>query len=861
MTVDNRDGPEFRTPDQNSAGRTQQGFADPTGSYPRIDYFFEPTTNRAARSRTRNSLFTGGGLDGLSVELPLQIETLYPNSQVYETPSGHVLEFDDTPGGQRILIRHNTGSGIELRADGSMLMRTEANMVTTVAGEAGLIIEGDAEVSCNANLSLRVAGDFNLDVGGNINILSGGNKIETINGNSREAVYGTRSSQVRGSRNDTTIGVVARTNLGGLNEITQGAMNTTVDGDARMSTSGGMTQTASGAMSMASPNVNMAGGSISVFGGSGTIGGSGVVMYSQTSYAATFHGDLNGTAKEALLADETNFQNFPAGSVGAKTGMAYTNDGTATAQPTPDILSDYLGQSAGGAVNVQVDAGGILRNTVDRTVENEGISPRPMNTREVRSALREPNNRRNDTYTGNMVANGVLSPNFATPVPGGIGRIDDATGTPRFPSESPTSTPVSRPDRFTPDRNVDVDEFVPDPIYDVNNIPEDQPINADTPLADGIRMARFLGGTGDRVTLSHIPSREEKLAIARQFMMQAAAVNTIIRSRGEFANQRLIVVEGLYLQGEGETLTDESINERATTGEVVVYELHNEAGQIAAENTFDLAVYWKDTLLFDQLILDYDTYDPSGELNVQIILVMPEIDENYKIVNGRYRNEVATYFNGELQGNELIEITEDGVAASGAGVTADLDERIESLDVSDERKDEIRQFIEDNPGVDWVPVQRDDGSVIMVSNDYLRDADGNYIRGSVDSARSIAASNGARIPTVAEVEAIERNASVNRRLITSGEFAGGAVPGTAPRDELIRLSNEAIAGQRIAPQRGDIVSGTLKTIVSDTRDGRSGGIYGGQNRSGGRIQPLYTLHGSDYVDYSQGIRLVAPRTF
>ena len=39
--------------------------------------------------------------------------SVYPYNKVTETESGHLLEFDDTPGAKRIHLRHATGNSIE----------------------------------------------------------------------------------------------------------------------------------------------------------------------------------------------------------------------------------------------------------------------------------------------------------------------------------------------------------------------------------------------------------------------------------------------------------------------------------------------------------------------------------------------------------------------------------------------------------------------------------------------------------------------------------------------------------------------------------------------------------------------------
>jgi hypothetical protein len=194
--------------------------------------------------------------------------------------------------------------------------------------------------------------------------------------------------------------------------------------------------------------------------------------------------------------------------------------------------------------------------------------------------------------------------------------------------------------------------YTPDPLYN----PEFQKeINGRTKLGPGISLSKFLGGYGDQWTINHIGNRQDRLEIARHLYMQAQAMKIVSTDTGQFADLRLIVAEGWYRAGPNEVLDPTSINYKMTQGQAVVYELIDDEGEINLEKTFDLAVYWKDNLKFEKLILDYDIYDPDGSLNAQIILMMPELDESW---NTTFTNKVETRFNNYVQGQELIEVKE-----------------------------------------------------------------------------------------------------------------------------------------------------------------------------------------------------------
>ncbi len=206
-----------------------------------------------------------------------------------------------------------------------------------------------------------------------------------------------------------------------------------------------------------------------------------------------------------------------------------------------------------------------------------------------------------------------------------------------------------RNDYFTP--NPGQKQIIPDPLFNPNNA---RVITAGTKLAKGITIGKFLGGAGEKTNLNHIQSQSERLQIARNLYPQAVAMNRINNSLGKFVNHRLIVIEGLYQKGDNEQLTENGLNDLATKGRAVVYQLIDEKGIPDHAMMFDLAVYWKDTILYDKLILDYDRFSPDGHLECHVILTMPQIPQSFKAT---YKKELSTTFNGNVQTNgELLEI-------------------------------------------------------------------------------------------------------------------------------------------------------------------------------------------------------------
>jgi hypothetical protein len=102
----------------------------------------------------------------------------YPYNNVYETESGHVKEYDDTPGLERITERHKSGTRYEITANGSKnetIVRDNYQLVlghntVEVYGNAQIIVSGHCDLAVAGNLSASITGDIEVDSAGNITL-------------------------------------------------------------------------------------------------------------------------------------------------------------------------------------------------------------------------------------------------------------------------------------------------------------------------------------------------------------------------------------------------------------------------------------------------------------------------------------------------------------------------------------------------------------------------------------------------------------------------------------------------------------------------------------------------------------------
>lgn len=406
----------------------RDGYSDPTGQYPKKEYENKVSTNEAARGIKRNKLYLGGGDKRLSLDLQQEPPSRYPLNQVRETVSGHVTEIDDTPGSERMLFKHRSGAGVEMRADGTVIISSTNNTIRVAGGDEKVIIEGDGHVIYNGNLTLNVSGDFDLKVGGDYNLSVAGDKVEQVDGSTKERIEKNSESTVVKNRSFYTTGTTTETVLGSRNTIVKGDFSNYVEGSMNQFSGQTFTLTTEDEIVVTSPNINMSASSLTVIGDSGTIGGSEIVYYGKGATfeegvtAPTFTGDLEGKADYAADADHATGAD-KAAAPGNETPVFITPVATpTTVKPTTAIINDYITKSSKGVRTVKIDPSDAMKNQIDRTSETGGISTRKLQTAEVRSKLRDPKTISNQSFVASQVAQGILSADYILAIPPEIGR-------------------------------------------------------------------------------------------------------------------------------------------------------------------------------------------------------------------------------------------------------------------------------------------------------------------------------------------------------------------------------------------------------------------------------------------------------
>jgi hypothetical protein len=421
-----------------TAGLINDGFGDQTGVHPAPG-----TEGQSTHTAVDKNLSLHGA--ELPDDFHIGGNKEYGQCYTYVTPGGHIVEYNDTSGSERVMVRHKKGHGIELCPDGSILL-TGRRRVEGTDENYSLNVGGDGNLKFT-NLTIDVAQDFNVNVGGEYNVKSA-DKTEEIKGSSTSTIYGDDSKVVNGNQSNIVTG-------GGMNQYLEG-LNTAVKGDCRYAVEGTLTIASSDTLSMTSegevvitaPNTNIAADNLSVFGDTGTFGGENVIAYVKNIYgvsgdfsarfkAPVFEGDLTGTANQAITADVTNSQNYSdpdtdpgsAGNTGSAQGYTIDDteiDDTATALPTADLLTEYK-KSDRGINEVIIDPDNTIKNNIDASVKTGGVTNVALTPQQTRSKMRDPAHRSNPSFITTQIAEGNLSPDYAKTAPPNVSNVEDTT--------------------------------------------------------------------------------------------------------------------------------------------------------------------------------------------------------------------------------------------------------------------------------------------------------------------------------------------------------------------------------------------------------------------------------------------------
>ena len=458
--------------DQSNIGVPLDGFQDPTGEYPKREYNYGNSINKAARGVKVNELYIGGGDIGVSLNIEEQQASQYPFNQVKETASGHVVEYDDTPGGERVLIKHRTGAGVEMRADGSVIISAVNNKIEVTGGDQTVIIEGNGNLSYKGNLNLSVTGDYNVDVGGNYNVNVAGSKNETISQNINQEIGKNNTQLTKGARVEKTLESRVMENFANFDTTSKGNVSFKTQGNMELISGGQLLQSARKEWVAVAEVANVSATKVSILGVSGTIGGDTIEFTGKTfqgplgpvpfTSGASFYGSFFGQALESQISNWSKgatYSTFAATAALAATGTPkpkpyvplppkfFPLPPIAPPPNTPIVLA-HLAIGSYAIRTISVDDNNKLRDSLLLKDDYEGIFEKVPSTQELRSAFRDPANK--SKLAGKMVKEGRISSTYSNTQTPKLGRVSNKKASSKFGNIAIGNGIANRGKRFTP---------------------------------------------------------------------------------------------------------------------------------------------------------------------------------------------------------------------------------------------------------------------------------------------------------------------------------------------------------------------------------------------------------------------------
>lgn len=174
-----------------------KGFNDPQGNYPKKDFLQEQDTNRLARNepeeikntiveQKKNARLKDQRIYALDdtktwSEPETPYKAKYPYNKVFESESGHIFEFDDTPklgqdgkpekdGYERIHLYHRKGTFLEIHPDGTEVTKIVGDKHEIVVKNDTVFIQGSCAVYIQGDSSFVCAGNVKAEVGKNLDV-------------------------------------------------------------------------------------------------------------------------------------------------------------------------------------------------------------------------------------------------------------------------------------------------------------------------------------------------------------------------------------------------------------------------------------------------------------------------------------------------------------------------------------------------------------------------------------------------------------------------------------------------------------------------------------------------------------------
>lgn len=146
----------------------------------------------------------------------------YPDYFSWKTRSGHVLQLDDSKGGETVTLQHRGGTAVQMAPDGSMHVTAHNGKYEITFGENRVTISGAQDITVKGDASFRVYGDYNVTCQKDYNLTVLGNFNLTARNHNRH-ILGNMDTQVR-NENKKLMGSSSKIARGAIAYVAKGSV-------------------------------------------------------------------------------------------------------------------------------------------------------------------------------------------------------------------------------------------------------------------------------------------------------------------------------------------------------------------------------------------------------------------------------------------------------------------------------------------------------------------------------------------------------------------------------------------------------------------------------------------------------------
>ena len=202
------------------------GFKDPEARFPR--WIDETDVSRNARAETWQDTpcYTtryGNRVFGVDTAVPAKLSTtqndkstayydrntwdepeprngiagLYPYVHTFESESGIVREYDDTPFATRIHEYHPSGTFYEVQSGGGKVSKVVGDNFEIVINDESILVRGNRTITIEGDARQLIKGDYYVEVGGNYSLNVHGERNTKIAKNDNLEIIGNSNTNVK----------------------------------------------------------------------------------------------------------------------------------------------------------------------------------------------------------------------------------------------------------------------------------------------------------------------------------------------------------------------------------------------------------------------------------------------------------------------------------------------------------------------------------------------------------------------------------------------------------------------------------------------------------------------------------------